>query len=66
MKTMGNQSFEYPMMDNWYPACGGTEVPFTSRGVRWLYVYNPVQHQHGYLNLDTDIVNTDRDFSPEL
>ena len=53
-------------LDNWVPACGGDEQPFTFNGVRWLYVYNPAQHLHGYLNLDTDVVNTDRDFHPAL
>lgn len=42
--------------DRWVAACGGLEVPFTHQGTRYLYVWNPRQNTHGYLNLDTDIV----------
>lgn len=38
--------------DVWLPACGGTEVPFTYEGVRWLYVWNPAKAMHKYLRLD--------------
>lgn len=42
--------------DKWVSACGGNEIEFTHYGTRWLYVYNPARDEHGYLNLDTDIV----------
>jgi hypothetical protein len=42
--------------DRWVPACGGKEAPFTKNGTRWLYVWNPKMGQHGYLNLDSDLV----------
>ena len=45
---------------NWQAACGGSEIPFVVNGTRWLYVWNGTEH--GYLNLDTDIVETNRDF----
>jgi len=45
-------------------ACGGTERPFTVNGTRWLYVFDMDARIHGYLNLDTDIVNWDREFHP--
>ena len=55
---------DYFSDDNWYPACSGLEKPFTVNGVRWLYVWNPAKQVHGYLNLDTDIVETDVNFKP--
>ena len=46
--------------DNWVPACGGTEVPFTTRtGKRLLYVWQPSTGNHAYLDLDTDIILSD-------
>ena len=43
--------------DQWVPACGGKETPYRTRaGRRVLYVYNPGRHEHGYLDMDTDIV----------
>ena len=48
------------------PACGGAEQPFTVNGTRWLYVWDNHDLRHGYLNLDTDIVNWDREFHPSL
>lgn len=45
---------------NWYPACGGTETEFRSRGGhRLLYCWQPATGRHAYINLDTDIVLTD-------
>lgn len=41
------------------PACGGLEVPFTFNGARWLYVWDKATGDHGYLNLDTDIIHAD-------
>lgn len=46
----------------WIPACGGTETPFTIRGIRVLYCWNPVSGKHAYLNLDTDIIMSDEEF----
>jgi hypothetical protein len=46
-----------PTQGNWYPACGGTEQPFTTRnGFRLLYVYQPTTGNHAYLDLDRDMV----------
>ena len=45
--------------DVWRTGCGGTEEPFEYHGTRWLYVFNPAREQHGYLNLDTDVVHAD-------
>ncbi len=45
-------------------ACGGSEQPFTVDGVRWLYVWNRTTRQHGYYNMDLDIVYTDPNFHP--
>ena len=45
---------------NWFPACDGTEVPFTTRtGKRLLYVYQPTTGRHAYLDLGSDIILTD-------
>ena len=47
---------------NWYPACGGTEVPFTTRtGKRLLYCYQPSTGRHAYLDMGTDIILTDEE-----
>lgn len=41
---------------NWYPACGGTEEPFTARnGKRLLYCWCPATGAHAYLDLGSDI-----------
>lgn len=42
--------------DKWVAACGGQEIEFVHRGIPWLYVYNPARNEHGYLNMETDIV----------
>jgi hypothetical protein len=45
---------------NWFPACGGTEQPFTTRtGRRLQYCWQPSTGNHAYLDLDTDIILTD-------
>jgi hypothetical protein len=45
---------------NWFPACDGTEVPFTTRtGKRLLYFYQPTTGHHAYLDLGSDIILTD-------
>ena len=42
---------------HWYPACNGTETPFTSRsGKRLLYVFQPTTGKHAYLDLGTDLI----------
>lgn len=49
-------------LDQWVPACGGTETAFTARsGARLIYLYNPVQGKHAYLNVDQDIILTDEE-----
>jgi len=46
----------------WVPACGGTEVPFTTRtGARLLYCYQPTTGRHAYLDLGTDMFLTDQE-----
>ena len=46
------------------PACGGTEQPIQYGHYRWLYVYQPSSGRHGWLCMDTDIVEWDRNFNP--
>jgi hypothetical protein len=47
---------------NWFPACGGTEVPFTTRtGRRLLYCWQPSTGRHAYLDLDTDLILSDEE-----
>jgi hypothetical protein len=47
---------------NWYPAHGGTEVPFITRNrFRLLYCYQPSTGRHAYLNCDTDIILSDEE-----
>lgn len=42
--------------DNWVPACGGTEVPMTSRaGRRILYCWQPSTGDHRYIDLGSDM-----------
>lgn len=46
----------------WVPACGGTEVPFTSRsGRRLLYCWQPSTGRHAYLDMGMDIILTDEE-----
>lgn len=48
-----------PTDDNWYPANGGTERPFTTRtGRRLLYCWQPSTGRHAWLDVQTDIVLT--------
>ena len=44
--------------DKWVAGCGGYERPAYSSDRRawFLYVFNPAKSEHGWLNLDTDIV----------
>lgn len=47
---------------DWFPACGGTEVPFISRsGKRLMYVWQPSTGSHAYLDLGTDMVLTEEE-----
>jgi hypothetical protein len=46
----------------WVPACGGTEVPFTTRsGKRLLYCWQPSTGRHAYLDMGSDYFLTDED-----
>lgn len=48
--------------DSWQPACGGSEVPFKSRsGKRLQYVWQPSTGQHAYLDLDSDLILSDKE-----
>jgi hypothetical protein len=42
----------------WVPACGGTEQPFTVKGYRLLYMWQPASGRHAYIDLDKDIFLT--------
>lgn len=47
---------------DWIPACGGTEVPFETRGgFRLLYCYQPSTGRHAYLNCQTDMILSDEE-----
>jgi len=46
----------------WTPACGGTEVPFTTRtGRRLLYVWQQTTGNHAYLDTGTDLILSDEE-----
>lgn len=46
----------------WVPACGGTEVPFTTRSGRTLlYCYQPTTGRHAYLDVGTDLILSDEE-----
>lgn len=46
----------------WYPANGGAELPFVARnGMRLQYMWQPSTGRHAYMNLDTDMVLSDRE-----
>lgn len=48
--------------DRWVPANGGYETECRYRsGRRLLYCYNFAQGKHAYLDLDRDIILTDRE-----
>lgn len=59
-KTENQIAYEQAMAaraDRWVVACGGTETPTRARnGREYLYVYNPARHEHGWLDLGTDII----------
>jgi hypothetical protein len=49
-------------VDQWIPASGGSETPFTSRsGIRMLYCWNPKMKTHAYMNLNTDTIMSDEE-----
>ena len=51
----------------WMPACGGTEVPFFTRGgLRLLYCWQPSTGNHAYLNLDSDLFLSDSEAQQAL
>jgi hypothetical protein len=51
----------------WVPACGGTEVPFTTRtGARLLYCWQPSTGRHAYLDCGTDLFLTDEEAARAL
>jgi len=52
---------------NWFPACDGTETPFTARsGRRLLYCYQPSTGRHAYLDLESDMILTDEEARAHL
>lgn len=47
---------------DWFPACGGTEVPFTTRtGRKLLYCWQPSTGKHAYLDCNTDLILSDEE-----
>lgn len=47
---------------NWFPANGGTEVPFLTRSRRrLLYVWQPSTGNHAYLDCDSDLILSDEE-----
>jgi hypothetical protein len=43
--------------DVWVAASGGTETPFKARsGKKLLYVFNPREQQHAYLDCENDLI----------
>lgn len=49
-------------LDNWVPACGGTEEIMVVRKKRILYCFNPKQNRHAYLDVDSDRIMTDEEY----
>lgn len=53
--------------DNWVPANGGTETPFTTRTEkRLLYCWQPSTGRHAYLDTGTDIILTEDEAAAAL
>lgn len=51
----------------WTPACGGTEVPFTTRsGRRLLYCCQLSTGKHAYLDMGSDFFLTDEEAAAAL
>lgn len=47
---------------DWFPACGGTEVPFETRNRRrLLYVWQPSTGKHAYLDMGSDFILSDEE-----
>ena len=50
------------MNGHWFPACGGTEVPFYTRSKRkLLYCWQPSTGRHAYLDCETDLILSDEE-----
>ena len=49
-------------LDNWVPACGGTEEIMVVRNKRILYCFNQKQNRHAYLDVDSDMIMTDDEY----
>ena len=50
--------------DRWVAACGGLEEPTVTRaGRRILYVFNPAQMRHAWLDLGTDLLEFENPFA---
>ena len=50
------------LLDQYIPACNGTETPFKTRTGRiLLYCWNPATGHHAYLDIQTDIILTDQE-----
>ena len=48
--------------DDWIPACGGTEAPFTTRtGRRLLYMWNRSTGEHAYYDVQRDVFLTNEE-----
>lgn len=46
-------------IDRWVPACGGTELPFTTRtGKRLHYLFNQTTGEHAYYDVRADLFLT--------
>ena len=51
------------LSDTWVIACGGTEKPTKTRSGRtYVYVYNFRTDKHGWLDVETDIVQMDNPY----
>lgn len=65
MKTLADmldERDERARQGNWIPACGGTEVPFTTRSGRvLLYCWQPSTGRHAYIDCQTDLILTDEE-----
>ncbi len=55
------------MADDWVPACGGTEQPFSSRsGLTLLYMWNRTSGIHAYYDVERDVFLTQDEASCAL
>lgn len=54
-------------VNQWLPACGGTEQPFQTRSGRiLLYCYNPAEDRHAYLDCGKDRILTNEEAEEAL